>query len=601
LHEEKLTKAKLTLRLAALVFVAAVAGGCGRQQTRVIEKPATVVVTVAVPVEVPVTRVATSVVTVAPVVVTATPVPTPAYVSRTDVAPGTLAYPLPGEPQALDPQEASDDASQLLIAQLYEGLFGLNDSGAAVPAAAQGYERSGDGKTYTITLRARLEWSDGEPVTAQQYVAGFCRSLDPAMGNDQARQAAEQARISGAAPYTRGAAGDCATVGVTAPDTVTLRITLDRPTALPELLAYPAWYPAPRSADGSPSATDAPPIGNGPYVMAKRRAGEPVVLTRNAHYWGANEVSIERIELPVVAEPAHQLAAYEQGGLQVAEVPIEALPRIQAQAAYSAELHVVGRPGISFLGINTRSGPIAEVNFRRALASAVDRGTLLDKVLGEPWHAPASSLLPPGVQGHAPDGASAGYPYDPKAARTYLAQAGYGPDNPPPPVDIWTNREGHNLVLMQGVAGMLEQAGIPTRLVSSNWDVYQAELEACKATQGTQTSASADKCGYGLYWAGWVMENGDPAGLLSLAPTAGSPLVYSGWQEDSYADLLTRTTTEGQAAGRAALYQGAGKMLLDQAVVIPLLYYDRLVVVKAGVGFAYPAFGPPQFARWRLP
>ena len=94
-----------------------------------------------------------------------------------------LVYPIASDPASLDPQEADDEVSTLVAAQLYEGLFDLDANGAIVPAAAQEVMASSDSKTYTVTLRSGMTWSDGQPVTAQNYVDGVCRLLDPAVGN----------------------------------------------------------------------------------------------------------------------------------------------------------------------------------------------------------------------------------------------------------------------------------------------------------------------------------------------------------------------------------------------------------------------------------
>ena len=156
--------------------------GCGAREPEAIEK----IVTVPVEVTVPVVQTQVVIHTRdAPrtVVVTATPVPTPTYAPLVNVQPGVLVYPLASDPLTVDPQEASDEVSGLVVQQLYEGLFHLRGDGAVVPAAATGYQVAADGKTYTITLRSGMKWSDGAAVTAQHYVDGVCQLLDPATGN----------------------------------------------------------------------------------------------------------------------------------------------------------------------------------------------------------------------------------------------------------------------------------------------------------------------------------------------------------------------------------------------------------------------------------
>ena len=544
-------------------------------------------------------------------VVTATPVATPAYVSRINLPMDTLGYPLANEPQTLDPQAATDDSARLIVQQLYEGLFGMDEDGTAVPAAASGYQVSSDGKTYTVTLRAGLRWSDGRPVTAQQYVDGFCRALDPALGNDLAQGAARTAGIRGAAAYASGESGNCATVGVQALDTQNMRIDLDHPAgAWPQLLAYPAWMPAPDPEAGasSDSALRFDPagfVGNGPYLPAAWQPGTRLTLVKNEHYWDAAHVAIQRVDLQFVAEPAGQLALYEGGSLHVASFPLAELSRIDAQSAFSQELHSFVRPGISYLGLNTLAGPTADVNFRRAIASAIDSQTLVRTGLQQPWHTSAHSLIPPGVAGYQAED-HAGYDYDPAATQQFLALAGYGPANPPPAIELWTSREGNNPALMGAVADMLEKAGIPTRLVTSSWDVYQASLAACNTPSSEDTAAGNRPqpagCNYNVYWGGWVLSSADPANLLSEVLGPRSSLQYTGWQSADYEEVLAEAVGESDAAKRGESYRAAEKIILeDVAAVVPLLYYDRLQLIKHGVAAAYPPFGPPEFKRWTLP
>ncbi len=592
---ECLSKKSLAL-LAGAAAVLLACGACSQQKPATGQSPATAPVGAVAQVAVVETRLVEKT-----VVVTATPVPVAAYVSRTDLGAGTLGYPLADEPQTLDPQAATDEASRLAVAQLYEGLFSLDKDGDVVPAAASGYEASADGKTYTVTLRSGLQWSDGRPVTPQQYVDGFCRALDPALGNDLAQGAARRAGISGATAYAGGARGDCAAVGVHAVDEQHLRIDLENPAgALLQLLAYPAWLPAPRSqatraASASADALDpASFIGNGPYLPATWQPGTRLTLVKNERYWDAAHVAIQRIDLQFVGQEAGQLALYEGGGLHVAGFPAAELPRIQAQLAFSQELQLLIQPGVSYLGMNTLAGPTADVNFRRAIASALDRRALVRDGLHQPWHVPALSLIPPGVAGYQAD--DDGQAYDPAAAQTFLAQAGYGPANPPPAIELWTSREGNNPALMATVGAMLEKAGIPTRLVTSSWEVYQSSLSACG-----EPKASAG-CSYGLYWGGWVLDSDDPAILLSHVLGPGSSLQYTGWRSADYEDVLAEAVGERDADRRGELYRTAEKILLDDAVaVVPLLYYDRLQLIKHGVGYAYPPFGPPEFRNWTLP
>ena len=550
------------------------------------------------------------------VVVTATPTPVPVYTSKINAAPGVLVYPIASEPASLDPQEADDEVNTLVAGQLYEGLFDLREDGSTEPAAAQGLLASPDSKTYTVTLRSGMTWSDGQPVTAQNYVEGVCRLLDPAVGNPYYYLLTDIASVTRAKEYASGDLADCAKVGVKAIDPLTLQIVLDRPAAfLPTLLAMPIFWPAspPPSAvisgttaisGTAPISTTLPsgPVVNGPYLLAEQVANDHITLKKNPSYWNAAQVDVEQIEFRVLPDQARQLALYEAGDVQVAEFPASETTRIEADPGFKQELHVLVRPGTSYLGLNTQSGATADLAVRRAMAQAIDRQFLINEVLKQPWHVPAQTLIPPGVPGHQGDKPDVGLAYNPEAARAALADAGYGPDKPVPPVELWYNREGNNEAIFRAVGEMLEAVGIPVRLVSSSWNVYRDALDACNKPNRAAASKTPAQCPYNLYRMGWVMDYADPSSILDVVLGPKSAFQYTGWQSADYEKLIAEAAAEPDEARRAELYGQAERILLnDQVAVIPLQHYDRTVLVKDGVEFTYPQFGPPRLKDWKAP
>lgn len=602
-----------------MVLVSTVLGvllaGCATRSASNAEKNAAPAVTV-----VPVAE--TRVITVTrevpmTVVVTATPVPTPAYTSKVKAAAGTLVYPLASEPTSLDPQDVADEVSALVAGQIYEGLFDLDEKGATVPAAAVGLDSSPDTKTFTVTLRSGMVWSDGQPVTAQNYVDGVCRLLDPTVGSASYYLLTDIAPVLGAREYASGDSADCNKVGVKAVDDLTLRITLEQPAAfLPQLLAMPIFWPAPPAATGTVSGTlptgttPVGPVVNGAYLLAEWAPNRQITLVKNPRYWNADQVDVERIEFRIVPDLAEQLALYEGGDLQVADFPASATEHIQGDPAFEKELHVLVRPGVSYLGLNTQTGPTADANVRRAIASAIDRKALIEQVLKQPWHVAAQTLIPPGIPGYQGDRPDVGVPYNPDAARQALADAGYGPDKPVPPITLWYNREGNNEVLFKAVGAMLEEVGFPVRLVSSKWEIYRDALQACHpaAAKAGQAAAppgagkTAPDCSYNLYRMGWVMDYADPSSLLDVVFSPKSTFQFTGWQSADYEKLIEQARAESDEAGRNELYGQAERILLNDAIaVIPLQYYDRTVLVKDGIEFAYPPFGPPNFKYWKAP
>jgi oligopeptide transport system substrate-binding protein len=587
--------------------------GCAARPAETVEKIVTVEVTVPV-VETRIVEVTREVTRETPktVVVTATPVPTPTYVSKLNAAAGTLVYPLAADPVTLDPQVATDEVSGLVLQQLYEGLYNLRGDGAVVPAAATGYQVSDNGKVYTVTLRSGLMWSDDKPVTAQHFVDGVCRTLEPATGNPYYHLLTELAPIKGAKAFAAGDVADCKTVGVKAADDLTLQITLDRPAAFfPKLLAMRVFWPArfdviEASAGKTPQPTavrspQSEIVSDGPYLLTERKPGERLVLVKNPAYWNAAEVSIERIEFPVIPDLARQFALYEKGDLAVADFPAQETARLQADVGLGEELQVLVRPGTSYIGLNTQAGPTKNLAFRKAIASAIDRDKLIKDVLKQPWHMPARGVVPPTIPGYQGDDPTLGFKYDPAAVKKFLAEAGYGPDKPVPPVELWTNREGNNEPLFKAIADMLEAAGIPVRWTASKWDSYLAGLDACNKPNRPDATKTPAECSYNFYRMGWVMDYADPAAMLDVVFNPQSAFQYTGWQSKEYADLLTKALTEADEAKRIALYRQAEKILLNDAVsVVPLLYYDRTILVKKAVKFDYPPFGAPNLQYWKV-
>ncbi len=594
----------LLLKCGATLFVGLLAmAGCTAKTPKAAENPTAVAPAVETRI-VEVTREVEKT-----VVVTATPIPTPTYASVINAAPGTLVYPITGEPASLDPQIAQDEVSELVAAQLYEGLFDLRGDGSTAPAAATAFTASADSKTYTVTLRAGMTWSDGQPVMARDYVNGVCRLLDPTVGSPYYYLLTDIAPVQGARDYASGDAADCKKIGVQAVDDLTLRIVLAQPAAhLPQLLALPVFWPAaPPPAQAitgtAPLSTTLPaaPVVNGAYLVAEKVPGKSLTLVKNPTYWNAAAVAVERIEFRVAPDAAKQLALYEAGDLQVADFPAGETARIEADPAFKQELHVLVQPGASYLGLNTQSGPTADVNVRRAVASAIDRKKLIEEVLKQPWHLPAQTLIPPGVPGHQ-ETPELGIPYDPAAARESLTEAGFGPGKPIPPVELWFNREGNNEALFKAVGAMLEEVGIPVRLVSAPWAVYRDSLDACNKPNRAGATKSPAACSYNLYRMGWVLDYPDPSSLLDVVFGPKSAFQYTGWQSKEYEDLLASARAERDETRRLALYQQAeGILLNDLVVVVPLQFYDRTVLVKAAVEFDFPQFGAPHLKYWKTP
>jgi oligopeptide transport system substrate-binding protein len=247
---------------------------------------------------------------------------------------------------------------------------------------------------------------------------------------------------------------------------------------------------------------------------------------------------------------------------------------------------VLVQPG-KHLGLNTQITPTQDVNVRRAIASAIDRKALIDSVLEQPWHRPAQVVVPPSVEGYQGDDPSVGYGYDPQAAREYLAQAGFDEDNPPPPVELWYNREGNNEPLFRAVAEMLERVGIPVRLSSTSWNVHRDSLDACHASPRRVVRAPAE-CSYNAYRMGWVMDYADPSSILDVVFNPTSSFQYTGWESPTYEELMDQARSEPDEAGRTEQYREAERLLLNEAGGRPTAVLRSHVADQGQAGVRVP-------------
>jgi len=390
----------------------------------------------------------------------------------------TLRVRLSTEPPTLDINLATDTTSHSILNQLMESLYRYKGDGTIEPAGAESYEVSEDGTVYTVYLRQDAVWSDGEPVTAQHYVDGIIRLLDPATA---AEYAYVMWYIEGAEEFNTGEIDDPTAVGVKALDDYTLEITLTGPQAFfDSILAFFTTYPVRLDVIEEYGDLWTEPgnfVGNGPYVLTEWAHEDHVVIEKNPLYHDADAVTIERVEYPIIVEDATALTAYERGELDVSGYPSEELPRILEEMPD----HFVRmpRPGVYYLGLNFLRPPTDNLNFRKALASAIDKRAILDAVLNMPWRTEAYGVIAPEIPGHQGD--AVGYKFDVDAAQQYL-QAALDEMGIEEAGDIrlnlWFNRGNEDVI--ESVAEQWEtNLGIRVYVVNMEWGAYLQTLDEC--------------------------------------------------------------------------------------------------------------------------
>lgn len=552
----------------------------------------TVVVEKEVPVEIEVVK-------EVEVVVTPTPVPPPPKKKLEG-----LWYPLGTEPPTLDIQLATDTTSHLIIHQCIDGLYEYRGDGSMEPRGATGYTVSDDGLVYTIELRKDTVWSDGVPVTAQHYEDGVIRLLEPETAAEYAWLMYD---IEGAEEFNTGEIDDPELVGVKAVDDYTFEVTLKAPTSYFEtILPFSTFYPVRLDIIEKYGDLWTEPgnyVSNGAYLLDAWEHEAEVVLVKNPTYWDADNVKIEKITLPVIMETATALVLYENdevhtlGGGGGAGYPSEEVPRILTDPVLSKELRRLPRPGVYYIGLNTLRAPTDNVLVRKALASAIDRKSIIENVVQRPWLAPLSCTTPPRILGHQEWG-TCGYTFDPEQAQAYLAEAGYPDGEGFPILKFWFNRADYNEDVIEAVAAMWEEnLGISVELRTNEWAVYLDYLDACNNTKEELAA-----CEFNAYRMGWVMDYGDPQNQLEVVFAPSSTFQYCGWESERFDELMDLAGTSFDTDEREAYYNEADKILCEDVVAItPIHGYELASLVKTGVTFEYPPFGSPPLYHWELP
>jgi len=428
---------KLAILTVLVMIAPIVLAACGPTPEPIVIKETSVVVETVV-VEKEGEKVVEEVTVVSEVekVVTATPEPEPTEPPA--VALEGLWYRIGTEPPSLDPQLGTDTTSHLIVHNVLDGLFEYRGDGSIEPAGALSYEVSDDGLVYTIQLRPEHAWSDGVPMVAQHYVDGVIRLLAPETAAEYAWLMYD---VKGAEPFNTGETDDPSTVGIRAVDDYTLEVELEGPRSYFEtVLPFSTFYPARLDVieQGGDQWTEPENyVSAGAYNLESWEHEAEVVLVKNPNYWDADNVTIEKITIPVIQEDATSLALFENDELHVSGYPTEDVPRILEDPVLGEELRISPRPGVYYVGLNTLREPTDNVNLRKALAAAIDRESIINNVTQEPWKSPMSCTTPPNILGHQEYG-TCGYAFDAEAAQgflaDYLAEMGYADVSEVPPV-----------------------------------------------------------------------------------------------------------------------------------------------------------------------
>ncbi len=484
-----------------------------------------------------------------------------------------------GEPADLDPQVIQGVPEHNIIKSLFEGLVIVHPKDLSPqPGVAERWEVSPDGKTYTFHLRQNAVWSNGDPVTAEDFVKSYERVLN---GKFAAPYAEMLFILDGAEDYNSGKLTDFSKVGVKALGPKKLQLTLKAPASyFVSMLTHDAWYPVhmatidksgKRYEKGNRWTRPENIVSNGPFVLKEWKNQQEIVVTKNPKYWDANQVRLKEIHFyPIESNDAEE-RAFRGGQLHTTNtVPTD---KIDSYKAAGSSLRIEPNYGTYFYRINVdktkeKNPALLDARVRRALSMAINRDSLTKNVL-RAGQSPAYSLTPPGPAGYRPRDVTK---YDPDGARRLLSDAGFPGGKGIPKVSVLINTSEDHKKVAEAIQQMWKkELGIDVEIVNQEWKVYLASQHALD---------------YQIGRASWQGDYPDPNTFLEIM-TSGNGNNETGFASPEF-DKLLADSLLATGAARIELLQKAEANLVQEMPIIPIYFYTRSYLIVGSVKGWFP-------------
>lgn len=475
------------------------------------------------------------------------------------------------EPGVLDPALATLPDEFAILRALCEGLLIPGPNGDPQPGAATRFDVSPDGLVYTFHLRRNGRWSDGEPVTADQFLAAYRRVLTPATS---APKASVFYLVKNARAFVSGQLADFSAVGFRAPDAHTLVVTLERPAPrFPYYVASGPWLPVPTRVLEEHGRNWTRPenfVGNGPFTLVEWRPDQRIVVKKNPRWRGAAGVRLAEIHFVRFDSGDSEDRAYRTGQIDATmAVPFSKVETYAVERA--AELHRAPMIETRYFSFNTRRAPLNDARVRRALSLALDRRTIVEQVL-RGGQQPATRLVPPALHGPnagraaSVDRSALGSGHDPDAARRLLAATGIsGKDFPRLELTAWSPSQTPVLEAAQQM--WRQELGIDFGIAIREARVHLSAL------------AAGD---YDIAFVTAIPDVADAAQLLGDF-ASGAPENYPHWSDDDYDQRYARALTLANPAARATALLVAEDRLLEAAPVAPVYFNTKIWLMSPRV------------------
>lgn len=467
-------------------------------------------------------------------------------------------------PRTLDPALIQDANASFIARQVFSGLVKLDERLEPVPDLAAALPTvSADRLTYTFQLRPGLSFWDGTPVTAATIKQSFERATDPRLGNGDGSKLPASTYlidIKGAADRLAGRAGEIS--GLRVPDPLTLEMTLVAPQATFLLKLTHASATVVDLRQVGRAQWWRQPNATGPFRLTEWRDGDRLVLTRWERYHDGLP-PLARVVMLLGANAAQPLNLYEGGKIDLTGVGTDTVDRLLSPASpLNAELRSGPSLSLTYVAFNVKEAPFDDIKVRRALSLAIDRDRVA-RVMFEGKVQRAHGLVPPGLPAGDLRQPSVDHAAALAEARRLLSESKYGANLPR--VRLYVSGDG--------VAGMLREVyqrdlGLTIDVIAVTWNDY---LEGLNQRE------------YPAYVLSWLADYPDPQNFIETLFRSSSPDNRTRYANPQLDALLDQAAREGDPRQRAEFYRQAQRIVLDDAVVIPLYFPTSYLLVKSHV------------------
>ena len=470
------------------------------------------------------------------------------------------------EPQDLDPHTVTGVPELKLNMALFEGLLARHpESLELIPAIAKSWHHNDSENSYTFHLRNNAKWSNGDPLTANDFVYSWRRLMHPLLGNEYATN---NYAIVNAEAYHKNEIIDFEQVGIKALNDYTLEFVLrEKNPMFLQAMADRSTFPVHQATiEAHGKMTDRGTrwtrpeniVSNGPFKLLKWEPNNIITMVKNPNYWDRDKVLLNAMHFYPIENLSTEERMFRTGRLQLTTTGYIPTDKIKIyQEEYPDKITITPIYATYFYLINTEKKPFDDVRIRKALALSIDRQSIVDNVI-KGGQKPAYSLNPPDPNGYLP---ASGVGYDTEKAKQLLAEAGYPNGEGFPSFEILYNTVEHHRKIALTIQQMWKNTlGIDATLTNQEWKVY---LNTRKEKQ------------YSIARAGSVGSFNDPVDFLDTY-TSESGMNDTGWSNSRFDQLINQASQIKNKEERFSLFQEAEKILTDEVPLIPIYYYTKI-------------------------